>query len=198
MKKGLLILLAIGGSLVLLWLLIFGGIYNKLVAGDENVTQAWAQVENVYQRRMDLIPNLVETVKGYASHEKETLQSVVEARAKASQMTISPEVLNQPEAFRQFQKVQGELSSALSRLMVVAEQYPDLKANQNFMALQSQLEGTENRITVERMRYNQAAQTFNTRIRQFPDTVVAHFMGLGKKAYFQAEKNAAQVPKVQF
>jgi len=194
MKKIFLIIL---GVLVLL-MFLFGGRYNRLVMSEEAVTSAWAQVENVYQRRADLIPNLVETVKGYAKHERETLESVVEARSKVSKMEISSDLINNPNALAQFQSVQGELSSALSRLMVVVERYPDLKASQNFLALQTQLEGTENRITVERKRYNDAAREFNTLTRTFPNNIVAGMMGFGRKAYFKAEQGAEKAPSVSF
>lgn len=197
MKKGLLFLL-IGGGLVGILALMFGGTYNRLVSGEEAVKSAWAQVENVYQRRMDLIPNLVETVKGYAAHEQDTLKGVIEARAKATQTTIGSDVINNPDNFAKFQQSQGALSSALSRLMVVAEQYPNLKANENFMNLQSQLEGTENRITVERMRFNEVAQSFNTLRRQFPTIIVANLMGFKEKTYFQADQGASTAPKVNF
>lgn len=176
----------------------FGGVYNQLVASEEGVTSAWAQVENVYQRRLDLVPNLVETVKGYAEHEKETLQGVTDARAKVSQMTITSEVINNPALLEKFQQMQSGLSSALSRLMAVAERYPDLKASQNFLALQTQLEGTENRITVERRRFNEAAQQFNTLRRVFPNIWVANWMGFEAKAYFQANEGAAAAPVVKF
>lgn len=193
MKKSLIFL----GIVVALILYLMSG-YNRLVRMDETVNAAWAQVENVYQRRLDLIPNLVETVKGYAAHEKETLQSVIEARAKATQTTISSDVVNNPQAMERFQQSQSQLSSALSRLMVVVEKYPDLKANQNFLELQSQLEGTENRITVERRRYNEAAQSFNSAIRSFPTVLMARLAGFNEKAYFKAEAGAATAPKVQF
>ena len=198
MKKGWIIALGILGALILFAWSFFGGSYNPLVAGEENVSKSWAQVQNVYQRRSDLIPNLVETVKGYAAHERETLEQVIQARAKATQMTISADVVNNPQALAQFRKAQGELSSALSRLLVAVERYPELKANQNFLALQSQLEGTENRITVERMRFNEAAQSFNTLRRQFPTVFVANMMGFQAKAYFQAEAGAEKAPKVKF
>jgi len=198
MPKWLIITLCAIVGIIVLFVMMFGGVYNKLVTLEEGVSESWAQVENVYQRRMDLIPNLVATVKGYAAHEKETLQGVVEARSKVSQMTIGADVLNNPQAMAQFQKVQGALSSALSRLMVVVERYPDLKASQNFLALQTQLEGTENRIAVERRRFNMAARAFNTRIRVFPDRFVAGWAGLSKKSYFEAEEGAAKAPKVSF
>lgn len=196
MKKGMVIILSIVGVIVLL-ALSFAGKYNTLVRLDEGVKQAWSQVENVYQRRLDLIPNLVETVKGYAAHEKSTFLAVTEARAKASG-TLSADVINDPAKFQAFQESQTALSSALSRLLVVVEKYPDLKASQNFMSLQAQLEGTENRITVERGRFNEAAQGFNTQIRQFPTNILAGLFGFRAKEYFKAESAAAQAPKVSF
>ena len=197
MKKGWIVLIVI----VVVLLLIIGrfvGIYNSLVTLEEGVNQSWAQVSNQYQRRADLIPNLVETVKGYASHERETFSAVTEARAKVGQLTVTPEVLNNPEAFSRFQQVQGEISSALSRLMAISERYPDLKANENFLALQSQLEGTENRISVARKRFNETVQRFNTRIRRFPTNMVAGMFGFEKKLYFEAEEGAEVAPKVSF
>ena len=164
---------------------------------DENVKSQWSQVENVYQRRADLIPNLVNTVKGYAAHEKQTLTDVIEARAKATSVNVDPSKLT-PEAIQQFQQAQGGLSSALGRLMVVVEKYPDLKANENFLNLQAQLEGTENRITVERQKFNSSAQNYNTYIRKFPQSFVAGMRGFEKKAYFEAEKGSEKAPKVQF
>ena len=175
----------------------FKGSYNSMVTMDEGVTAQWAQVENVYQRRADLIPNLVSTVKGYADFEKETLQGVIEARSKATSMTIDPSNLN-AESIQQFQAAQDGLSSALSRLMVVVERYPDLKANQNFMELQTQLERTENRITVERRSFNEAAQGYNTYIRQFPKNLLASLFGFEKKAYFSSDEGAQNAPKVEF
>lgn len=173
---------------------------NRFVTLEEGLKQSWAQVENVYQRRADLIPNLVATVQGYAVHERETLTDVTEARAKVGQVSATglQNAINDPQAFEKFQAAQDSLSSALSRLMVVAEKYPDLKANENFLDLQRQLEGTENRITVERMRYNEAAQAFNTSVRLFPAAIVARLAGFGEKNYFQAEAGAAQAPKVKF
>lgn len=173
------------------------GTYNKMVAMDEAVVSQWAQVENVYQRRADLIPNLVATVKGYAAHESETLTGVIEARAKATSTTIDPTNLT-AENIQAFQQAQGGLSSALSKLMVVVERYPDLKANQNFLELQAQLEGTENRITVERQKFNTAAQAFNTYIKQFPKNIYANIFNFEQKAYFKAQENAEQAPKVEF
>ena len=173
------------------------GTYNTMVTQDEGVKTAWSQVENQYQRRMDLIPNLVNTVKGYATHEKETLEGVVSARAEATKTTIDPSNLNE-ESMKKFQAAQGELSSALSRLMLVIERYPDLKANQNFYELQAQLEGTENRISVERKRFNETAQSYNTYIRSFPTNILAGMFGFQPKAYFSAESGAEKAPKVEF
>ncbi len=171
--------------------------YNKMVTMDEQVTSSWAQVENVYQRRADLIPNLVNTVKGYAAHEQETLQGVIEARSKATSVNIDPTKLT-PESIQQFNQAQDGLSSALSRLMVVVEKYPDLKANQNFMDLQAQLESTENRITVERMKFNEATQNYNAYIRKFPQVIYAGWFGFEKKTYFEAQKGAEKAPEVKF
>jgi LemA protein len=171
--------------------------YNKLVTADEEVDTAWSQVENVYQRRADLIPNLVNTVKGYATHESETLEGVVNARAKATQVTVNAENLT-PEQLQNFNQAQGELSNALGRLLAVAEAYPDLKANQNFRDLQAQLEGTENRIATERMRFNEAAKGYNTMIRKFPRNIIASIFGFEKKAYFEAQEGADKAPAVQF
>ena len=173
------------------------GTYNTMVTQDEGVKTAWSQVENQYQRRMDLIPNLVNTVKGYATHEKETLEGVVSARAEATKTTIDPSNLNE-ESMKKFQAAQGGLSSALSRLMLVIERYPDLKANQNFSELQAQLEGTENRISVERKRFNETAQSYNTYIRSFPTNILAGMFGFQPKAYFSAESGAEKAPKVEF
>jgi len=198
MKKGLMIALLMVLGIVVLGALSFGGAYNQLVKAEEAVKSAWSQVENVYQRRLDLIPNLVETVKGYAAHERQTLEGVIEARSKITQMNISPEMMNDPAMLSKFQQAQGALSSALSRLLVLVERYPELKANQNFLALQAQLEGTENRITVERKRYNEVAQEFNTLRRVFPSVFVANWMGFKEKAYFQAEPAAAKAPQVKF
>ena len=190
-------------TLAIIVVLLFAGYswvkstYNTMVTQDEGVKTAWSQVENQYQRRMDLIPNLVNTVKGYATHEKETLEGVVSARAEATKTTIDPSNLNE-ESMKKFQAAQGELSSALSRLMLVIERYPDLKANQNFSELQAQLEGTENRISVERKRFNETAQSYNTYIRSFPTNVLAGMFGFQPKAYFSAESGAEKAPKVEF
>lgn len=173
------------------------GVYNNMVTLDEGVQTAWSQVENVYQRRADLIPNLVNTVKGYAQHESSTLEGVVNARAKATQVTVDPENLS-PEALAKFQKAQGELSSALGRLMMITEAYPDLKANENFLQLQAQLEGTENRITVERQKFNETSREYNTAIRRFPNNILAGIFGFDKKAYFEAEEGAERAPEVAF
>lgn len=173
------------------------GTYNTMVTQDESVKTAWSQVENQYQRRMDLIPNLVNTVKGYATHEKETLEGVISARSEATKTTIDPSNLDEA-SLQRFQAAQGELSSALSRLMVVIERYPELKANQNFSELQAQLEGTENRITVERKRFNEVAQAYNTYIRSFPNNLLAGMFGFQTKAYFTAEAGSEKAPKVEF
>lgn len=173
--------------------------YNTLQTKEEGVFKAWADVESTLQRRADLIPNLVETVKGYAKHEQETLQSVIEARAKASSVQLSPEQLSDPAAMQQLQEAQGGLSSALSRLLLVVERYPDLKANQNFLDLQNQLEGTENRINVARQRYNTAVSDFNGSIRRFPANLTNNFiLHLERKEYFKADEGAKEVPKVSF
>lgn len=190
--------LVVLGAILGLGVLFGVGTYNGLVTHDEGVKAAWSQVENVYQRRFDLIPNLVETVKGYAAHEKETFTQVTEARAKVSQVRLGSDVVSNPQAFAKFQEGQGELSSALSRLMVVAEKYPDLKANENFLNLQTQLEGTENRIAVERMRFNEVAQKYNTYRKKFPRVMMANMFGFNEKAYFQAETGAQTAPKVNF
>ncbi|MFH1573099.1 MAG: LemA family protein, partial [Acidobacteriota bacterium] len=174
------------------------GTYNNLVALDENVKQQWGQVENVYQRRADLVPNLVATVRGYARHEKGVLEAVTASRAQVGSMRLSPEILNRPAEFEKFQQAQAALSGALSRLLLVVERYPDLKANQNFLELQSQLEGAENRIAVERKRFNEAAQTYNTRAKQFPAMLIARFFGFGEKAYFQSTPGGEKAPVVDF
>lgn len=171
--------------------------YNSIVSADEKTSASWAQVENVYQRRADLIPNLVATVKGYAEHESSTLQAVIDARSKASQVTVDPTKLD-AESIERFQQSQGELGSALSRLMVSVERYPDLKANQNFLDLQAQLEGTENRIAVERKNFNEAAQSFNTMIRRFPTNIIANIFNFETKGYFKASEGAETAPVVEF
>jgi len=171
--------------------------YNTMVSMDESVQTAWSQVENVYQRRSDLIPNLVATVKGYAEHESRTLTDVIEARAKATQMVVDPSELD-PEDIAGFQKAQSELSGAIGRLLVSVEQYPDLKANTNFLELQAQLEGTENRIAVERKKFNEVAREYNTKIRRFPAALIAGMFDFEKKGYFTAEEGAEKAPAVSF
>lgn len=171
--------------------------YNKMVDMEEQVAAQWSQVENVYQRRADLIPNLVNTVKGYAEHEQETLEGVIEARSKATSVNVNPENLSE-QSIEQFNQAQQGLSSALSRLMVVVERYPDLKANQNFLDLQAQLEGTENRIAVERRKFNEVTQTYNAYIRKFPQVIYSGWFGFEKKDYFESQQGADQAPEVQF
>ena len=183
----------------LMILTISGCGYNTMQANEEAVKAAWGDVEASYQRRTDLIPNLVEVVKGYAKHEKETLMAVTEARAKVGSIQMSKDMINNPDAFAQFQQAQGAMSSALSRLMVVVEKYPDLKANQNFQDLQNQLEGTENRINVARVRYNKAVETFNTSIRIFPNSMTnSMLLHLKLKEPFKAEAGAEKAPQVKF
>jgi LemA protein len=187
-------------SIALMLLLSASGCgYNTIQANEEAVKAAWGDVESAYQRRSDLIPNLVEVVKGYAQHERETLEAVTAARAKVGSVQATKDVLNNPQAFQQFQEAQGSLSSALSRLMVVVERYPDLKANQNFQDLQHQLEGTENRINVARTRYNKTVETFNTSIRVFPNNITNKLLlHLNLREPFKAEAGAEKAPKVQF
>ncbi|MBR4802473.1 MAG: LemA family protein [Bacteroidales bacterium] len=195
MKKiGCLAIVLIAVIVAVLWGL---GKYNSLVKEEQNVERAWSDVENQYQRRADLIPNLVETVKGYAEHESETLQNVIEARAKATSVQVDSKNLTE-ESIQQYQQAQGELGNAIGRLLVSVERYPDLKANQNFLELQSQLEGTENRINNARDAFNSAAQTYNTAIKVFPANLVAKIGGFVNKAYFKASEGAAEAPKVQF
>ena len=197
MRTGLLVVAVI--VVVLLGGLIWGiGVNNELVRNEQLVAEKWAQVQNVYQRRADLIPNLVETVKGFAAQERTVLEEVTKARASVAGIKATPELINDPQAFQKFQQAQTELGGALSRLLVTVERYPDLKSNQNFLALQSQLEGTENRITVERMRYNEAVRDYNTRLRVFPSSMVASFRGFKDKAFFEAAPGSEQVPKVKF
>jgi LemA protein len=174
------------------------GVYNRLVGMDEGVKTAWSQVENTYQRRADLIPNLVKTVEGAADFERETLTDVIEARAKATSVQITPQDLSNPQALARYQEAQDQLSSALSRLMVVVERYPELKANQNFLQLQDELAGTENRIAVERKRFNEVAQEYNTSRRRFPSSVIAGWFGFEPAAYFEAAEGAEQAPQVEF
>lgn len=196
MSKNTIILISIAALLVLG---VFWGVgkYNGLVTKEEAVSGQWANVENQYQRRADLIPNLVATVKGYAKHESETLEGVIAARSKATQITVDPDNLT-PEKLKEYQAAQGQLSSALGKLLMITENYPDLKANQNFMELQAQLEGTENRITTERGRFNEMCIEFNSSIRRFPTSLVASLAGLEKKAYFEAEQGSEKAPEVEF
>ncbi len=196
MKKGTVILISVVAlvAIIALWAM---SAYNKLVVAEESVTTEWANVESQYQRRADLIPNLVSTVKGYAAHEQETLEAVVSARAKATQMTVDAKDLT-PEKLQEYQAAQGEVGAALGRLLMITENYPDLKANQNFMALQEQLEGTENRIQVARQKFNLTAKTYNTSIRRFPTNILAGMFGFESKAYFEAEAGADKAPKVEF
>lgn len=196
MKKNILITVIVIAVLGMIagWLI---GRYNAMVTMEENVENAWGQVENQYQRRMDLIPNLVSTVKGYAKHEQETYTNVMEARAKATQVTIDPSNAT-PEQLAAYQNAQGELSQALGRLLAVAESYPELKANENFKQLMDQLEGTENRITFARNEFNNQAKEFNTYIRKFPANIVASIFGFQYKPYFKAEEGAEKAPKVEF
>ena len=184
------------GILVLVVLWAIGG-YNGMVKMDEQVQNSWANVETQYQRRADLNPNLVSTVKGYAKHEQQTLEDVVKARSEATQVKVDAENLT-PEKLAAFQKAQSGVSSALGRLLAVAENYPDLKANQNFLELQSQLEGTENRITVARKDFNDTAKSYNQAIRQFPKNILAGLFGFEKKSYFEAEAGSEKAPKVEF
>ncbi len=196
MKKGYIVLIVIA-VIVLSIFFWFKGAYNGMVTMREGVEAQWSNVENQYQRRLDLIPNLVNTVKGYAAHEESTLTEVVEARAKATQLRLNLDQLDEA-TLQQLNQVQGELSSALSRLMAVAENYPDLKANQNFLDLQAQLEGTENRIAVERRKFNEVARAYNTSVRQFPRNLVAGMFGFTPKPYFEATAGAESAPKVEF
>jgi LemA protein len=188
---------------VILLILVIGfaslfGVYNRFVTAEQGVNEKWAQVQNVYQRRADLIPNLVETVKGFAAQEKTVLEEVTQARASAGSIKATPELLNDPANFKRFQDAQNQLGGALSRLLVTVERYPELKSNQNFLALQSQLEGTENRITVERMRFNEAVRDYNTKIKLMPGALVARVMGFKEKAFFEAAPGSETVPKVKF
>ena len=196
MKKGLIWLLVIAG-LVLILFFAFKGKYNSMVEKEEATTGQWANVETAYQRRADLIPNLVNTVKGAADFEKGTLTEVIEARAKATSINVNANDLN-PETIAKFQEAQNQLSGALSRLLVSVERYPELKANQNFLALQSQLEGTENRISVERRRFNETVQDYNTYIKKFPNNIVAGFGGFDDKGYFNSAPGSEVAPTVEF
>jgi LemA protein len=190
---GIVILVVLGG------LIAWGvGINNELVTQEQGVNAAWAQVQNQYQRRADLIPNLVETVKGFAQQEKSVLEGVTQARSRASGVQLTPEALNDPKAMERFQAAQQQLSGALSRLLVTVERYPELKSNQNFLDLQKQLEGTENRIAVERKRFNDAVAAYNTRLKLFPGSVVARLIGFTPKTFFEAAPDAATPPRVKF
>jgi LemA protein len=201
MKKGLFVGLGCL-AIILIAVVILAtsawGTYNSMVTLQQSVDSGWAQVENVYQRRSDLIPNLIATVKGYASHEKEVLEAVTASRSQVGSIKMTPEMLNNPAELQKFQQAQAGLTSALSRLLVVAENYPELKANQNFLELQSQLEGTENRITVERKRFNEVAQAYNTKIMQFPANIFARMFNFQKKAYFQSAPGSDKAPVVDF
>jgi LemA protein len=196
--RGLVIGLIVVGVLLVLVIGWAVSVNNQLVRLDADVAEKWAQVQNVYQRRADLIPNLVETVKGFASQEKTVLENVTRARASATSIQLTPEALNDPKALERFQAAQNQLTGALSRLMVTVERYPELKSNQNFLALQTQLEGTENRITVERQRFNTAVREYNTRLRLFPGSIAARMFGYQPKAFFEAAPDAQSVPKVKF
>ena len=201
MKRGCLFGVVVVGAIVVLALMVgsfFLGRYNQMVQKQEQVNEAWSQVENQYQRRFDLIDNLVATVKGVANFEKETYTAVAEARAKAGQVQLGTGVVNDPQAFQRFQSAQDALSSALSRLLVTVERYPELKANQNFLELQSQLEGTENRIAVERKRFNDVARDYNTYIKTIPNNFIAGIAGFTAKPYFEAVPGSEQAPKVNF
>ncbi len=201
MKKGMVIGCGVAGFILIIFAIaLFWGIgaYNNLVNLNESVIGSWSQVENQYQRRTDLIPNLVSTVKGYANFEKEVLTKVTEARAKVSQMTVTPEVLNDPQAFQRFEQSQSQLSGALSRLLVTVENYPELKANEGFLQLQSQLEGTENRIAVGRRQFTQIVQEYNTSIKRFPTNIIAGLFGYNQKEYFKAVPGSEAPPKVEF
>jgi LemA protein len=187
------ILLAVVG--VVAWAV---GINNQLVRAEVDVNEKWSQVQNVYQRRADLIPNLVETVKGFAAQERTVLEEVTKARASVAGIKATPELVNDPQAMKRFQEAQAQLGGALSRLLVTVERYPDLKSNQNFLALQSQLEGTENRIAVERRRFNESVREYNTRLRIFPGSLVASFRGFKEKAFFEAAPGSEAAPKVKF
>ncbi len=197
-KKAIIIIVIIA-AVVLLLAQCGAGTYNKMVTMDEDVTSQWAEVQNQYQRRYDLIPNLVATVKGYASHESDVYTQVAEARSKAGGVVnVDEKILNDPEAFARYQQVQDQLGSSLQRLLMVTENYPELKADQNFLALQDQLEGTENRITVARNRFNDSAKTYNSYIRTFPNNFIANMSNFEKKQYFTAAAEAQSAPKVQF
>ena len=201
MSKALIVVLVVVGVILLgviggiAWAI---GINNQIVTLDQGVQGAWAQVQNVYQRRADLVPNLVETVKGFAAQERTVLTEVTQARASVAGIKATPELINDPAAFQKFLQAQNQLTGALSRLLVTVERYPELKSNQNFLQLQSQLEGTENRITVERRRFNEATQAYNTKINLFPGSLIAGFRGFKPRAYFEAAPGSEAAPKVKF
>lgn len=196
MKKSFIVI-----GIILLCLVLLGGCgissYNSMVDMEEGVNKSWSNVENQYQRRSDLIPNLVNTVKGYATHERSTLEEVVAARSKATQITVDPENLT-TESLQKYQKAQGEIGAALGKLLAITENYPDLKANQNFLELQAQLEGTENRISVERNRFNESAKSYNAYVRKFPRSIIAGMFGFEKRPYFEAEEGTEKAPEVTF
>lgn len=196
MKKGTIALIVVV-VLILLGGCSAGRAYNKMVTMEEGINKSWANVETQYQRRADLIPNLVNTVKGYATHERETLDQVIEARSRATQVTLNAEDIT-PDRLQQYQQAQGEVSQALGRLMMIAENYPDLKANQNFMELQAQLEGTENRISVARKDFNDASMAYNSYIRKFPANIIAGIFGFDTKSYFEAAEGTDRAPEVNF
>ncbi|TAK58512.1 MAG: LemA family protein [Bacteroidetes bacterium] len=201
MNRTTIIILSVVGVFffIILGMFLWGmGVYNSMVKSDESINSAWSQVENQYQRRYDLIPNLVNTVKGYAEHEKEVLEQVTEARARVGSIQATKEVVNDPRLFQKFQEAQSGFSTAISRLLAVAENYPNLKANENFLQLQAQLEGTENRIAVERKRFNEVVQEYNTRIRVFPGSFIASMFGFTQKEYFKSESGTEKAPKVEF
>ena len=197
MKPGLIVLVVVLVAVigVLAWAV---SVNNALVTLEQDVNEKWAQVQNVYQRRADLVPNLVETVKGFATQERTVLEEVTKARASVGAIKATPELLNDPQALQKFQQAQSELGGALSRLLVTVERYPELKSNQNFLALQSQLEGTENRIAVERRRFNESVRAYNTRLRLFPGSLVASFRNFKEKAFFEAAPGSEAAPKVKF
>ena len=197
MKPGL-VALGVVALLVIVTLGWFVSVGNDLVAQEQAVRGAWAQVQNVYQRRADLIPNLVETVKGFAAQERTVLEEVTRARASVAGMQVTPEILRDPDALRKFQEAQAQLGGALGRLLAVVERYPDLKSNQNFLALQNQLEGTENRIVVERRRFNEAVRAYNTTVRRFPSSVVASLRGFSERPYFEAAPGSGAAPEIKF
>lgn len=197
--KTILVVLAVVVAVIFAAFSSFRGTYNRMVELDESVNAAWAQVENQYQRRLDLIPNLVETVRGFATQEQDVLTAVTEARSRAGGvLEIDESLLDNPEAFQRFEQAQQELSGALQRLLVVTENYPELRSNQNFLTLQDQLEGTENRIAVERRRFNETARTYNTYIRQFPRVLIAGAVGFDEREYFEADAGADRAPSVDF